>query len=214
MFVLGIGQSKSQVISENFKRKVTLGVDFYNDFWFNKPLGMKTRNVNQGFNVFMQYNFYLNDEGTIVFGVGPGIGNHNLYSNMKLDNIKGDSIKFVPIIGDYRRSKVNVVYVYIPMDVKFRFKHNFKMSFGFNFGWEVDSKQKFVRNNKETSESKIVMKEKKIDHLDKFTYGPTLRGGWNFISVYVFYQINGIFEKGVGTDNLNYLSVGVSLKPF
>ncbi len=214
LFAFGLGQVKSQIITDKIKRKATLGVDFFNDIWFNQPLGMSTRTVNQGFNVFMQYNFYFNEKGTVAFGVGPGIGNHNLYSNMLINDIKGDSINFVPITGDYRRSKVNVVYLYIPMDVKFRFNHNVKMSIGFDFGWKIDSKQKFVRNDKKSPETKLILKEKNIDHMDKFMYGPSLRIGWNFISIYAHYQINGIFEKGVGTDDLNYLSVGISLTPF
>jgi hypothetical protein len=88
------------------------------------------------------------------------------------------------------------------------------MSLGFNFGWKIDSKQKFVKKNKNSPDSKVLIKEKNIDHLDKFTYGPTFRIGWNYINLFAYYQINGIFEKGFGTDNLNYLSVGISITPF
>lgn len=204
----------SQVISESFKRKTTVGVDIFNDLWFNQPVGMKTRTINQGVNVFMQYNFYFNEKGSIAFGVGPGIGNHNLYSNMLIEDIKSDTINFIPIVGKYRRSKVNVVYLYIPMDVKFRFNHGIKMTLGFDFGWKIDSKQKFVKNDKKSNLSKVNNKDKNIDHLDKFTYGPSFRFGWRYISVYAHYQINGIFERGYGVDNLNYLSVGLSLTPF
>ncbi len=214
LFAFSLNHVKSQVITDKIKKKVTVGVDLYTDIWFNKPLGMETRTINQGVNTFLQYNFYFNDAGTIAFGVGPGIGSHNLYSNMLIDDIKADTINFVPITGEYRRSKVNVVYVYIPMDMKFRFNHKIKLNIGFNFGWKIDSKQKFVKNDKKGFETKINLKEKNIDHLDKFTYGPTLRFGWNFISVFAYYQINGIFEKGYGVDDLNYLSVGISLTPF
>ena len=214
LFAFSLNHVKSQVITDKIKKKVTVGVDLYTDIWFNKPLGMETRTINQGVNTFLQYNFYFNDAATIAFGVGPGIGSHNLYSNMLIDDIKADTINFVPITGEYRRSKVNVVYVYIPMDMKFRFNHKIKLNIGFNFGWKIDSKQKFVKNDKKGFETKINLKEKNIDHLDKFTYGPTLRFGWNFISVFAYYQINGIFEKGYGVDDLNYLSVGISLTPF
>jgi hypothetical protein len=212
--VFSFEQINAQVISEKIKRKVTVGVDFFTDVWFNKPLGMETRTVNQGVNAFMQYNFYFNEKGTVAFGVGPGISNHNLYSNMKVEDIKADTINFVPIVGDYRRSKVNVVYIYIPMEVKFRFNHEVKFSIGFDFGWKIDSKQKIVINTKNSPDTKINIKEKNIDHMDKFTYGPRLRLGWKFVDFYAFYQINGIFEKGYGVDNLNYLSLGLSITPF
>jgi len=32
--------------------------------------------------------------------------------------------------------------------------------------------------------------------------------------VFAGYQINGIFDKGYGTDNLNPVSVGITLTPF
>ena len=203
----------AQIISDNAKRKVTVGADIFTDFWMNQPAKMETRTVNQGVNVFMQYNFELNEKGTVAFGVGPGISSHNLYSNSTIQDIKGDSIIFKPIAQNYRRSKVNVVYFYIPMDVKLRFKNDIKLTIGFNFGFTIDSKQKYY-GDRPSDNKRVMVKEKKIEHLDKYTYGPTFRFGWKYITVFGAYQINGIFEKGYGTDNLNPISVGITLTPF
>ncbi len=211
--LFSVQEMSGQIISESAKRKVTVGVDVYTDIWMNQPDLMQTRTINQGANVFMQYNFLLNDSGTVGFGVGPGIMSHNLYSNSTIGDIKGDSILFSPITTDYRRSKVNVVYFYIPMDIKFRFKNDIKLSVGFNFGFTIDSKQKYY-GNRPSDDKRVLIKEKKIEHLDKYTYGPTLRFGWKYINVFAEYQINGIFEKGFGTDNLNPISVGITLTPF
>ncbi len=204
---------QAQIISESAKRKVTVGVDFFTDIWMNQPPKMETRTVNQGANVFMQYNFLLNEKGTVGFGIGPGISNHNLFSNSKIQDIKGDSIIFKPITENYRRSKVNVVYFYIPMDIKLRFKNDIKLTIGFNFGFTIDSKQKYF-GDRPSDNKRVMVKEKKIEHLDKYTYGPTFRFGWKYITVFGAYQINGIFEKGYGTDNLNPISVGITLTPF
>lgn len=210
--IFSIYEMSAQVISESAKRKVTVGTDIYTDIWQNQPDKMSTRTINQGANVYLQYNFLLNDKGSVSFGVGPGISSHNLYSNSKIQDVKGDSILFKPILLDYRRSKVNVVYFYIPMDIKFRFKNNIKLSVGFNFGFTIDSKQKYYGNREDGI--RVMEKEKKIEHLDKYTYGPTIRFGWNIINIYAAYQINGIIEKGYGTDNLNPISVGITLTPF
>ena len=210
--IFSIQDMSGQIISESAKRKVTVGTDVYTDIWQNQPDKMRTRTINQGANVYLQYNFLFNDKGTVSFGVGPGISSHNLYSNSKIQDIKGDSILFKPILLDYRRSKVNVVYFYIPMDIKFRFKNDIKLSVGFNFGFTIDSKQKYYGNREDGI--KVMEKEKKIEHLDKYTYGPTLRFGWNFINIFAAYQINGIIEKGYGTDNLNPISIGITLTPF
>ena len=211
--LFSVQEMSGHIISESAKRKVTVGADIYTDIWLNQPDKMVTRTVNQGVNVFMQYNFLLNESGSVGFGVGPGISSHNLYSNSTIQDIKGDSILFSPITVDYRRSKVNVVYFYIPMDIKFRFKNDIKLSVGFNFGFTIDSKQKYY-GNRPSDNIRVMQKEKKIEHLDKYTYGPTLRFGWKYINVFAGYQINGIFDKGYGTDNLNPISVGITLTPF
>jgi len=204
---------EAQIISESAKRKVTVGVDLFTDIWLHQPDKMKTRTINQGVNVFMQYNFLLNETGSVAFGIGPGISNHNLYSNSKIQDVKGDSIIFKPITQNYRRSKVNVVYFYIPMDVKLRFKNDIKVTIGFNFGFTIDSKQKYF-GDRPIDNIRVMQKDKKIEHLDKYTYGPTFRFGWKYLTVFGAYQINGIFNKGYGTDNLNPISVGITLTPF
>ena len=211
--LFAVQEVSAQIISESAKRKVTVGVDVYTDIWLNQPDKMVTRTVNQGANVFMQYNFLLNESGSVGFGVGPGIMSHNLYSNSTIGDIKGDSVLFSPITVDYRRSKVNVVYFYIPMDIKFRFKNDIKLSVGFNFGFTIDSKQKYY-GNRPSDDKRVMIKEKKIEHLDQYTYGPTLRFGWKYINVFAEYQINGIFQRGYGTDNLNPVSVGITFTPF
>jgi hypothetical protein len=207
-------QVSAQVINEKMKKRVSVGADIFTDIWFNLSDGMDSRTINQGTNVFMQYNFLFNETGSIAFGVGPGISNHNLFSNSLIKDIKGDSIIFEPITEDYNKAKVNVVYIYIPMDLKFRLKHDVKLELGFDFGWKIDSKQKLVIKNKDSNDTRVNLKQKNIDHLDKFMYGPSLRIGWKYITAYAHYQINGIFENGYGADNMNYLSVGISFTPF
>ncbi|RLD86815.1 MAG: hypothetical protein DRJ09_11380, partial [Bacteroidetes bacterium] len=160
--LFSVQEMSAQIISESAKRKVTVGADIYTDIWLNQPDKMVTRTVNQGANVFMQYNFLLNKSGSVGFGVGPGIMSHNLYSNSTIQDIKGDSILFSPISVDYRRSKVNVVYFYIPMDIKFRFKNDIKLSIGFNFGFTMDSKQKYY-GNRPSDNKRVMLKEKKIE---------------------------------------------------
>ena len=211
--IISIQGIDAQIISESAKRKVTVGADIFTDIWLNQPDKMETRTINQGANVFMQYNFLLNETGSVGFGIGAGLSNHNLYSNSKIQDIKGDSIIFKPIIQNYRRSKVNVTYFYIPMDVKIRLKNDIKLTIGFNFGFTIDSKQKYF-GDRPVDNIRVLQKDKKIEHLDKYTYGPTFRFGWKYITVFGAYQINGIFEKGYGTDNLNPISVGITLTPF
>ena len=78
--------ARSQVLSESAKRKVTVGVDLFTDFWIytDDPLYLPTdfniRTINQGVTAFVMYNLQLG-ESLSSFSVGLAIRNHNQYSN-------------------------------------------------------------------------------------------------------------------------------------
>ena len=99
---LFIGTSFSQVISESARRKITVGADFFTDIWQGKPSDMRLRTINQGFNIFAMYNLQLAETNS-SFSFGLGVDNHNLYSNTRIENIHGDTIKFIPITDVYQR---------------------------------------------------------------------------------------------------------------
>ncbi len=204
----------AQIISESARRKVTVGVDVFSDFWFNTPADMKVRTVNQGSNVFMQYNFDLGKSKKITFAVGVGIGNHNLFSNTRIDNLKADTIVFVPISADvkYKRSKINLVSITAPLELKFHWQNGLKLGVGINLGYLIDSKEKYV-GNLTGSTQQVNEKNKGIFQLENVTFGPTLRFGYKVFNIYAQYQVTQVFRMGHGPQ-LNPLSVGITITPF
>jgi len=217
----GTEMVSAQVLSESAKRKVTVGVDVFTDiiFYKNDPLYMPAdfsfRTINQGANVFAMYNFQLGKSSLSSFSIGLGISSHNFYStNSMIDNIKADTIVYSTISEDFKRTKINMTYLNVPLELKFRTKGGFKIGIGAKVAYKLASKQKYVGNK--TIDNKIVKvneKSQKINRLEDWTFGPTLRIGYKWISIYGYYQVTHVFKKSFGPE-LMPLSLGITITPF
>jgi hypothetical protein len=213
----------AQVLSESAKRKVTVGVDLYSDIWQFKvdgtflPAGFQTRTINQGANAFIMYNLQMG-KSLHSFSVGLGIRSVNMYSNSRVEDVKGDSIIFtlIPDKGvnkvNYKRTKINMTYIEIPIEFKFRWESGFKFGVGFKGGYLVDSKEKYVGMRSATGPWEKV-KHKDINYLQDFAFGATLRVGYKFISLFGYYQITKVFEVSRGPE-IYPISVGITITPF
>ena len=203
----------AQVISEEAKRKVTVGFDVFTDIWQGKPSDMELRTINQAVNVFGLYNFPIN-ESNASLSVGLGIDNHNMYSNSRIHDVKADTIKFVSIPSqvDYRKSKVNYTYLDLPIEIKLRWKNGFKLVPGFKVGYLIDSKQKY-KGDRYDEQIMVKEKTKTIRQTEDWSYGFTLRIGYKIASLYGYYQISDTFQKGRGPA-MNPISIGITITPF
>ncbi len=204
------GMSYAQVITNKTSKSVTVGFDVFTDLWLNPPADMKVRAINQGFNVHATYNFPLG-ETAHSFAIGTGLRTHNLFSNAAIPNLNADTITFVKIDEKYKRNKVNLVYLDFPMEFRFRFDDKWKLGVGFKLGIEMDSKTKYVGEN--AAGNSIKVKQKDIAQLEKYTFGPTLRFGYKFVSVFGYYQISSAFQRDLGPE-LAPISVGITISPF
>ncbi len=202
----------SQVISDEAKRKVTVGFDIFTDIWQGKPLDMDIRTINQGFNAFLMYNFQIN-EGNSSFSLGLSIDNHNLYSNTRIENIKADTIVFKPIDQVYQRSKINLTYISVPLEFNVRTNKGFKFGAGFKVRWLPSSKDKYIGDLDNVENGRRMVKRKDLANTEKWAYGFTLRAGYKSINLFGYYQISNIFQSGRGPQ-LYPISVGLTLKPF
>jgi hypothetical protein len=221
--LLTVSETYAQVLSESAKRKVTVGVDFYTDIWQYSvdgtflPEGFRARTINQGANVFMMYNLQMG-KSLHDFSVGLGIRSVNMYTNSRVVDVKGDSIIFslIPDNGadkvSYKRTKINMTYLEIPIDFKFKWKSGFKFSVGFKGGYLIDSKEKYVGMRSATGPWEKV-KQKDINYLEDFAFGATLRVGYKWISFFGYYQITKVFKVSRGPE-LYPISVGITITPF
>lgn len=217
------GFLSAQVLSESAKRKVTVGVDIFTDIPLytldplNMPADFSYRTINQGVNVFAMYNFQIG-QSLSSFSVGLAIRNHNWYSrNSKVDDIKADTIKYVTIQESFKRTKINLTYLDLPVEFKYRTAGGFKFGIGLKVGYKIASKQRYVgdRDRVVVTDPKIKenVKDIKVLHTQDWVFGGTLRLGYKFISAFAYYQFNSAFEKGKGPQ-INPLSLGITITPF
>ena len=205
-------QEKSKILSENTIRRVSVGAEIYQDFWMNWPKGMNVRAINQGTGGFIMYNVPFG-KSPVSFSIGAGLGFHNLYSNTTINDIHADTIVFTPIPDsiDYRKSKLGLTYLDFPMEIKVVTKDKIRFSVGVKLGYLLDAKTKYKGNDVYGFESTV--KYRKVEHVDKFRFGPTIRFGYDWIQIMGYFSVTQIFEKGLGPD-LYPISVGLTFMPF
>lgn len=206
------GQLSAQIITGKTSTKFTVGFDLFSDIWMDKPADMKIRTINQGFNVFGTYNFDLTENGRHSFSAGIGLRNNQLFSNTQINNIKADTIVFTPITNDYKRSKLHLVYLDFPFEFRFRFDDKWKLGVGFKLGIIIDSKTKYFGDISPNG-PRVLQKSKDVNSLEQYTFGPTLRVGYKWISLFGYYQPTRVFSRDLGPE-LYPISVGISLSPF
>ncbi|MFK5856350.1 MAG: outer membrane beta-barrel protein, partial [Bacteroidota bacterium] len=167
--------------------------------------------INQGFNIFAMYNFQL-AESNSTFSVGLGIDNHNMYSDTRIESVNADTLVFVPITENYKRSKVNLTYVSVPMEFKVRLNNGVKFGAGFKIRYLISSKDKYV-GDLASEGGGITVKRKTISATEDYAYGFTLRVGYKSFSLFGYYQISSIFQVNRGPQ-MYPISVGLTITPF
>ena len=195
----------------------------FTDVMIKFPSGVKPRTINQGVNVFGTYNVPFG-KSNFGFSIGLGLTAHNIYGNF-LVNRTSDSTKLVKIPDSvsYKRSKMTLAYLEIPIEFRFKSKSKISVGIGFKGGFLVGSSTKYVGNGNVDISSGFMptpnYKEKTkvkfwgIKDLESFTYGPTLRIGYKWFNVNAFYMLSSIFKKSSGPEIVP-LSIGFTLMPF
>lgn len=220
IFILGVAFSQ---VNETTIRKFNLGVGISTDIWQGLPPGMDTRTINQGAQVFGMYNHRVN-ESSIYFAGGIGVSTHNLYSNSYIVDIKADSIDFraIPDNISYRRSKICLAYIDVPLEFRIKTDKQFRIAFGFKFGFKINAHTKYVGNRFSIDENgdaqpldavDVIEKQKDIKQIETWRYGPTFRIGYKWFNVTVYYQLSKVFKVDKGPE-LYPVSVGIAIIPF
>jgi len=207
-----VTNSYSQIISESTKKKFSIGVDLFSDIWVDVPSSISQRTINKGFDIFGMYNYQLG-KSNFSFAVGAGLGTHNFFSNSMIKDVRSDSIVFdiIPDSISYKKSKISVTYLDVPIEFRFRSKGKFKMSLGFKAGYLINSNAKY--KGKIASDEKVKDKRKDIKNLETFRYGATLRIGLGGFSLYGYYSLSKLFKKGQSNE-MYPVSIGITFMPF
>jgi len=213
-FILSPFKGQAQVVNETTKKRVSFAIGLFSDIWLNTPDGMKTRTINQGVHVNGMYNMPFG-KSNLSFAIGLGISVHNLYWNYMFQG-ENDSLQFVKIpdsIG-YKRSKLTLPYIEIPIEFRLKTKSKVAVGIGFKVGYMVYAHSKWVGDDylfNTANTLKASFKDTK--NIEKFAYGPTLRVGYKWFHLYGYYQLSGLFTNGKGPE-MYPISVGFLLMPF
>jgi hypothetical protein len=221
VFVLGLFafSTFAQTVSESTIKKVSLGYDLYNSFWIDMPLGVDTRLVNQGINVFAMYNHELNENGLSV-AAGLGISSENLFvTDHYVADIHADVVEFNPIPDGLAasRSKMNFTYLDIPLELRLKTEGDLRFGLGFKFGILMDSKTFYKGDAFDANGASLgyaeISKDKKINQLENYRFGVQLRVGYKWVQAFGYYALNKVFiaEKG---PQMYPIHVGITFMPF
>lgn len=208
----------AQAAAESTMKKVSVGYDVYTSIWLNMPTGTKTRTINQGANVFLMYNYLMGEKG-FSFAGGLGVSSENLYlKDAYISNVKADSIAFtdLPSGVSLKRSKLNVTYIDIPVEMRYVTKSKMRFTLGMKFGFLVDSKTK-MKGDAFDSEGTLGWgtkeKHKDVNQLESTRFGVQARIGYKWVHLYGYYSLNKLFKADKGPQ-MYPISVGVTFMPF
>ncbi len=213
---------RSQVVNEVTKKKISVGIGMFTDIWMNMPSNVKSRTINQGFQVFALYNTPFG-KSNFGFSIGLGLSAHNLYGNFLVDRLKDSTfLKPIPSNVSYKRSKIALAYLELPIEFNFKSKSKVSVGLGFKVGMLVGSNTKYVgsadslvTNNYyiHNGGEKIRFRVWGLKNLEQFTYGPTLRVGYKWFNLTGYYMLSSVFNKTRGPE-MSPISVGFVIMPF
>jgi hypothetical protein len=211
----------SQVVTEKTKKKISIGVGLSTDIMMDVPSGVKTWAINRGATVFGTYNVPFG-KSDYSFAIGLGISSHNIFGNFIVNSTDSATwLTKIPDTVNYKRSKLTLAYLDVPVEFRFKSKTKVSVGVGFKAGLLIGSYSKYVGDGgietpnytlKENTGRQRV-KFWGIKNLSQFTYGPTLRVGYKWFNVAGYYMISNLFEKNKGPE-MYPISVGFILMPF
>jgi hypothetical protein len=127
-----------------------------------------------------------------------------------------DTTYFQPIPDsiDYKKTKLVVSYLDIPLEIRYKSKSDFRLAVGFKFGFLLRAHTKFKGNDYINDNSGVVVyKLSKLSFLEKNRYGFTARIGYKWLNLWGYYQLSTLFQKEYGPEMFP-ISVGLTIIPF
>jgi hypothetical protein len=216
--------TQAQIVNETTRKKFSIGIGMFTDIWNNVPyykgpLGAEyqfdMRNINQGFQALAMYNVPFG-RSPLGFSIGLGFRAENLYVKGAYFNSTRDSTYMVRVPDTIyvRRSKLAMPYLELPVEFYFKSKIKMVVAVGFKIGYMLPAHTKFVGENYNYySPIELRVKQREIQNIETFSYGPTFRIGYRWIHAYSYFSLSKIFKKDKGPD-MYPISVGFLLMPY
>lgn len=177
---------------------------------------VNTKWWSRGFNIYFMYDLILG-KSNFSFAPGIGLGLENVHTEKGLyqDTASTSFVPYsqmYPASSDYKKHKLQTVYVDIPLELRFRSKPNaknksFKLSVGFKGGVMVDNHTKMKYEGRGGSK---VIKTKNYSDIMRFRFGPTFRIGYGAFNIVAYYNLNELFNSN-GPQGIHPFAAGISI---
>jgi len=194
------------------KDRILIGGGFAS--WLNAPSGVDIKFAgSRYFDAAVLYDYPLGTS-PISLALGLGFSAQNISTNARFDTTGGVT-SLVPyadsVYSDIKRNKISTSYLNIPFELRFRSKpdkayRRWNVAAGFKFGILIQSHTKY-------QDSKVKIKSYPVDNLNLLNYGPTFRFGYGQVSIYGYYALTNLFDKGKGPW-VTPFNFGLVLSPF
>jgi len=202
--------------------KFSSGIDVFTDIWQGVPDSISVKPFNLGTSLYVLYGDQIG-KSNLSYAIGLGITAHNLKSNalIEVDTSNNLSVsKFYKIPSkvngesiSYKRNKLSVVYLDIPMELRYKTKNDMKFALGFKLGFLVGSHTKYKGDDLDGGTESHKIKQSDVKNLESMNYGITGRIGYKWINLTGYYSLANIFKKDKGPE-VYPISIGIALRPF
>ncbi|MGQ0827838.1 MAG: GIN domain-containing protein [Bacteroidota bacterium] len=216
---------KDSIVEYNKKyenwRGIELGINLLLDYknTFNTPgngafLELdNTRSIQFGLNLFEKDFHIYKNHLNLVTGFGFDFNHYAFKNNITL-NPDTSYLSATTDITDYKKNKLNISYIKVPLLLEINTsenpKNNFHIAGGIEFAYRIHSvtKQKYDAGDRH-------YKNKTRDdfNLEPFRYSLVARIGYNNVTVFANYGLNRLFQKDKGPQIYPF-TIGLSFNKF
>jgi len=201
-----------------------LVIDLFSDIWQNIPKDdLKPAAINRGIAFSMMFDKPLG-YSNFSLGIGIGYSGHNLYSSSKLTIIPDlnanpvFAFSKIPDGIDYKTNKININYIEIPFEIRFRTKNTsekFRIHIGGKIGYLINAHTKYKGEESLgfNDNSTVKIHFTNSEEVNSLRYGIQARIGYSDYNLFAYYALNPLFKEGKGPEMFP-ISVGLSYTPF
>ncbi len=168
-------------------------VDLFSDFWIQAPEPMNLKTINRGIQISLLYDMPI---GTSLFSLATGLGviSQNLYSDHHYQ-YKEDIFDFYPIQSDYTKNKLNLNYLNIPLEFRFRNETSAKalrIHGGVSGSYLINAHTKYAGTD-ELQQRDVKRKTHKLGQIEKLNLSVHARIAYRKVGVFCRYSLSGVF---------------------
>lgn len=225
LFLISFSFSAFSQINDTIKTDSTkyfsddqIVLDLNYDYWLNIPKGIKTSIFTLSSNIHVIFPI-VGKHSNLCFAAGIGLGTYNIKSNAQL--LDTNDVTFYSIIPDtveFKRNKLALSYVDVPLEFRFRTNPNskgrsFKIYLGVKAGILLSSHTKYKGDDFRDTDDYVKYKYFNVKNLTPFRYGVTAKVGYGKFMINCFYSLSGLLDKDKGPE-ITPISIGFTINPF